>query len=125
MLSRGLISGSGISGPGDIRNRLPRFSEANLAANRSLVASLAAIAAELGHTPGQVAIAWALAKQPGLIAVLGSRTRKQLDEALGAAQLRLSEADLARLEAALPATAVAGTRYEELQMRHLDSERPS
>jgi len=55
--------------------------------------------------------------------VIGARTRKQLEESLGALEIALSPEDLARLEAAVPADAVAGTRYGEPQMRMLDSER--
>jgi aryl-alcohol dehydrogenase-like predicted oxidoreductase len=48
---------------------------------------------------------------------------KQLDESLGALKLVLSAADLQRIQAALPAEAVAGTRYDAYQMGHLDSEK--
>jgi aryl-alcohol dehydrogenase-like predicted oxidoreductase len=73
--------------------------------------------------PAQLAIAWALAKHPHVVPVLGARTRAQLSDALGALAVRLSPADLARVEAAVPAEAVAGTRYGAEQMQHLDSER--
>jgi aryl-alcohol dehydrogenase-like predicted oxidoreductase len=52
-----------------------------------------------------------------------ARTRKQLAESLGALDVRLSPAEIAALEEAVPASAVAGTRYNERQMRNLDSER--
>jgi aryl-alcohol dehydrogenase-like predicted oxidoreductase len=55
--------------------------------------------------------------------VLGARTRAQLEEVLGALGLALTPADLARIEQALPASAVAGTRYDPRQMQMLDSER--
>jgi aryl-alcohol dehydrogenase-like predicted oxidoreductase len=51
------------------------------------------------------------------------RTRAQLEESLGALEVRLSPADLARIEEAIPPSAVAGTRYDAHQMRILDSER--
>ena len=57
--------------------------------------------------------------------VIGARTRAQLTESLGALRVPLSAADLARIEAAVPASGVAGTRYDERQMRTLDSERES
>jgi aryl-alcohol dehydrogenase-like predicted oxidoreductase len=47
-----------------------------------------------------------------MVALVGSRTLKQLDESLGALKLKLSAEDLQRIEAALPADAVAGTRYD-------------
>jgi aryl-alcohol dehydrogenase-like predicted oxidoreductase len=86
-----------------------------------LKASARALAAERGVRPAQLAIAWVLAKGERIVPVIGARTRAQLAESLGALEVELSAADLARIEAALPA--VAGTRYDENQMRMLDSER--
>jgi len=123
VLSRGLLGGSSIGQPGDFRARLPRFSGENLARNQALVAALDAVAAEKGVKTAQLAIAWALAKSPRIVPVIGSRTRAQLGDALGALAVALSPAEIARIEAAIPADAVAGTRYDPNQMRHLDSER--
>ena len=55
--------------------------------------------------------------------VSGARSRAQLSESLGALQLKLSPADIARIEEAIPASAIVGTRYDEHQMRMLDSDR--
>ena len=55
--------------------------------------------------------------------VIGARTRAQLARSLGALAVELSPEDLARIEEAVPASAVAGTRYDAHQMRMLDSER--
>ncbi len=123
VLSRGLVSGSSVGKPGDFRSRLPRFSGENLERNRALVARLGELAARRGVTPAQLAIAWALAKGETIVPVIGARTRAQLADALAALQLTLSPADVAELEAAVPADAVAGTRYDAHQMRALDSER--
>jgi aryl-alcohol dehydrogenase-like predicted oxidoreductase len=57
------------------------------------------------------------------VPILGARTLKQLAESLGAHALSLSSQDMARIEAALPADAVVGTRYDAYQMAHLDSEK--
>jgi len=86
-------------------------------------ATLAALAAQRGATPAQLAIAWVLTKGPHIVPLVGARTRKQLDESLGALDVVLSDEDVARLEAAISPAAVAGTRYDERQMRVLDSER--
>ena len=64
-----------------------------------------------------------LAKSPTIVPVIGARTRAQLAESMGALQVTLTPADLARIEEAVPAAAVAGSRYDERQMRILDSER--
>lgn len=123
VLSRGLLSGSKPAGKGDFRAYLPRFTAANRDRNETLVAALAAVAAEKGVTAVQLAIAWVLARGESIVPVIGARTRKQLDESLGALSVQLTAEDMARIEAAVPATAVAGTRYDEHQMRMLDSER--
>ena len=123
VLSRGLLSGSRPSGPGDLRSYLPRFASDNRAHNDALVATLAKLAAERGVTPSQLAIAWVLAKGTSIVPLVGARTRKQLEESLGALDVSLSADEITRLEATVPATAVAGTRYDAHQMRVLDSER--
>ncbi|HUM01444.1 MAG TPA: aldo/keto reductase [Thermoanaerobaculia bacterium] len=123
VLSRGLLSGSKPRGPADFRATLPRFTEENRGKNDRLVAALAAVAKEKGATPSQLAIAWALAKGRQIVPVVGARTRAQLAESLGALAIELTPADVARLEAAVPASAVAGTRYHAPQMRILDSEK--
>lgn len=122
VLSRGLLSGSGV-GPGDARAHMPRFSGENRTRNDVVAATLRRIAREKGCTPTQLAIAWVLAKNPAVVPVIGARTRTQLDEALGALDVRLAPDEVAGLEEAIPADAAAGSRYGEAQMRMLDSER--
>jgi len=123
VLSRGLLSGSTPATKGDFRAYLPRFTGENLARNQRLVEELRQIAAEKGIGPVPMAITWVLAKSRNIVPVIGARTRAQLSESLRALAVRLSPADLARIEAAIPASAVAGTRYDERQMKMLDSER--
>ncbi|HTV03285.1 MAG TPA: aldo/keto reductase [Luteitalea sp.] len=123
VLSRGLLSGSRPSGPGDYRAHLPRFEGENGARNQPLVATLTALAAERGVSSSQLAIAWVLARQPWVVPVIGARTRAQLAESLGSLDVRLDAADLARLEEAVPADAAAGTRYDRHHMAALDSEK--
>ena len=123
VLSRGLLSGSQTGAPGDFRARLPRFSGDNLTRNQQLVARLREIAADKGITQSQLALAWALAKGESIIPVIGARKRSQLAESLAALEVRLSPNEIAAAEAALPPELVAGTRYDEHQMRMLDSEK--
>jgi aryl-alcohol dehydrogenase-like predicted oxidoreductase len=123
VFSRGLLTGSKPTGRGDYRQYLPRFSGDAVAKNDAVVARVKAFASERGLTLAQLTLAWVLAKQPTLVPVVGARTRKQLDDALGALAHPLSPADVAALEAIVPRDAIAGTRYAEEQMRHLDSER--
>ncbi len=123
VLGRGLLSGSLPTGKGDIRSHLPRFSGENYQKNQQLIARLNQFAAEKGTTPARLAFAWVLAKDPSIVPLAGSRTRKQLEDALGGAEFSLTPAEVARLEAEVDATQVAGTRYDAVGMRMLDSER--
>jgi len=123
VLSRGLLGGSRPAAAGDARNHFPRFAGANTAQNERAVATLRRLAAGLGATPAQLAIAWVLSKNPRIVPVIGARKRTQLDESLAALALRLPPAAVAEIEAALPSAAVAGERYAPAQMARLDSER--
>ena len=123
VLSRGLLSGSRPTGQSDFRAYLPRFRGENRAHNEALVDALKRIAESKGVTASQLAIAWVLAKDSRIVPVIGARTRAQLDESLGALDVRISPEEMSAIEAAVPASAVAGTRYDEHQMRILDSER--
>jgi aryl-alcohol dehydrogenase-like predicted oxidoreductase len=123
VLSRGLLSGSAPTGMGDIRARFPRFNSENRRQNEKTVAELKQLAADKGLTPAQLAIAWVLAKELRIVPVIGARTRKQLSESLAALRVKLSAAEMARIDERIRPEAIAGTRYDEGQMRMLDSER--
>jgi aryl-alcohol dehydrogenase-like predicted oxidoreductase len=123
VLSRGLLTGSKPTGVGDFRAYLPRFSAENRAQNQPLVDALAELARKKQVKPAQLAIAWVLARAGSIVPVVGARTRAQLTESLGALDFALSAEDMAHVEQALPADALAGSRYQEQQMAHLDSER--
>ena len=123
VLSRGLLSGSKPKSQSDLRAYLPRFAGENRVRNERLIEALESVAKERNVTASQLAIAWVLAKGTSMVPLIGARTRAQLAESLGALTVVLTPADITRIEAALPSAAVAGTRYDEHQMRILDSER--
>jgi len=123
VLSRGLLSGSKPSAPNDFRAHFPRFVGENLQRNTRLVETLERIAREHNVTGTQLAIAWVLHQGGDIVPLLGSRTREQLREAMGALRINLSPEELGRVAAAVPAESVAGTRYDSRQMAMLDSER--
>jgi aryl-alcohol dehydrogenase-like predicted oxidoreductase len=123
VLSRGLLSGSKPTAQYDFRGRLPRFTGANRDRNQAIVDTLGKLAAEKGVTSSQLAIAWVLAKGTNIVPVIGARTRAQLTESVGALKVQLSPTDMTRIEATITPSSVAGTRYDEHQMRMLDSER--
>ncbi|MFO0754965.1 MAG: aldo/keto reductase [Byssovorax sp.] len=127
VLSRGLLAGSAPAAKGDTRAHFPRFAGESGEKNRALVDTLAALAAQRNVTPAQLAIAWVRAKGAAqgvtIVPTLGARTRKQLGDALAALEITLTPDDIAAIERAVPASAVAGTRYPEPAMIGLDSER--
>jgi aryl-alcohol dehydrogenase-like predicted oxidoreductase len=125
VLSRGLISDrtrAGVQPPGEIRGRMPRFQGENFTKNLALVEALKTIATEKGCSTAQLAIAWVAARGNDVIPLIGAKRRDQLGDAIGALDVTLSPADLARIESAMPADAVAGDRYGAALMTHLDSE---
>jgi aryl-alcohol dehydrogenase-like predicted oxidoreductase len=125
VLSRGLLSTASARdiGPADPRGRFPRFRAENLERNLDLLAELEKIAQSHGVTTAQLAFAWVLSRGSDIVPLIGTKRRDRLAEALGALQLSLDPADLAALEAAVPADQVAGDRYDPSQMAALDSER--
>jgi aryl-alcohol dehydrogenase-like predicted oxidoreductase len=124
ILSRGLLSsGTARLTAGDPRARFPRFQAENHARNLELLTKLEAIAQAKGVTAAQLAIAWVASRGDDIIPLIGTKRRDRLAEALQALNLTLSGDDLAAIEAAVPADAVAGGRYEPAQMAVLDSER--
>jgi aryl-alcohol dehydrogenase-like predicted oxidoreductase len=126
VLSRGLISGHWTPekehDASDWRANYPRFSGENLDRNLTLVERLREVAAELGASVAQVAIAWVAAQGTDIVPLVGARTRNRLAEALGADEVRLADEQLAAIEAAVPKGAAAGDRYDTHQMAMLDSE---
>jgi aryl-alcohol dehydrogenase-like predicted oxidoreductase len=122
VLSRGLLSGSQPQGQGDLRAHLPRFTGTNYERNRQLVDALGSMARHKQITPAQLAVAWVLAQGKDIVPLAGARTRKQLDESLGALSVELTPHDLSAIDRAFTEHPIAGTRYGAPQMKALDSE---
>jgi aryl-alcohol dehydrogenase-like predicted oxidoreductase len=117
-LGRGFLSGR-FTKPedldeGDFRRKGPRFTGENLESNLQLAAKVQEIAEEKGCTPAQLAIAWVLAQGEDLVPIPGTKRRNYLEENAAAVEVELSEEDLARIDAELPA--VSGERYDEAGM---------
>ncbi|HEX8537006.1 MAG TPA: aldo/keto reductase, partial [Cystobacter sp.] len=102
------------------RAYLPRFTGANREKNEDVVSAFQRFAQERRMTPGQLAIAWVLARQPAFVPVVGAKTVAQLEDSIGALNRTLSKEDVAALDSLVT---VAGDRYGAEQMKHLDSER--
>jgi aryl-alcohol dehydrogenase-like predicted oxidoreductase len=81
----------------DFRQRTPQFKEPLLTRNLVLVERMREMGAKHGRTPGEVAIAWTLRHPAVTAAIVGLRTPAQLDGVIGAAEFRLSEAEIESL----------------------------
>jgi aryl-alcohol dehydrogenase-like predicted oxidoreductase len=117
-LGRGFLSGRFKSpddlDQGDFRRHGPRFTGENLDANLALASKVAEIAGEKGITPAQLALAWVLAQGEDVVPIPGTKRRKYLEDNAGAVDVELSDDELKRIDAELPA--VAGDRYDEAGM---------
>lgn len=102
---------------GDGRGRHPRFAADNLARNLAKVAAIEAVAQAKGCKPGQVALAWLLARGGDIVPIPGTKRSERVDENLAALDVALSADEVARLDAALPPGSAAGTRYPEAAMK--------
>lgn len=120
-LGRGFLSGEITSfddfADDDYRRLSPRFQGENFARNLALVEKVAELAKENGCTAAQVALAWVLAQGDDIVPIPGTKRRKYLEQNIAAADLSLSAADLAALDAAFPPNAAAGARYPEQMQR--------
>jgi aryl-alcohol dehydrogenase-like predicted oxidoreductase len=125
VLSRGILGGTGKDAlhARDFRAHSPRWQGTNLQKNMELAGSLAVLARDLHATPVQLAIAWVLSRGKDIVPLIGSRTRAQLKDAMGALKLKLTDEQLDLIGKTVPAEAVAGLRYPAEQMAMLDSER--
>jgi aryl-alcohol dehydrogenase-like predicted oxidoreductase len=117
-LGRGFLSGRFKSpedlDENDFRRHGPRFTGENLDANLKLAAKVEEIAADKGITPAQLAIAWVLAQGDDLVPIPGTKRRSYLEENAAAADIQLTDDELARIEAELPQA--AGERYDDAGM---------
>ena len=101
----------------DFRRYSPRFQGDNFQKNLELVAKIKNIADEKGCTAAQLALAWVMAQKPNIVPIAGTKRRSYLKDNLGGLDVELSANDLAKIEAAFPADAVAGGRYNEMMMK--------
>jgi aryl-alcohol dehydrogenase-like predicted oxidoreductase len=119
-LGRGMLSGTIRSiddlAPDDFRRHSPRFAGENFAKNLALADAVRAIATEIGVTPSQIALAWVLAQGEDLLPIPGTKRVDRLEENAAAVDLRLSAAQLSRIEAAAPKGAAVGDRYGDMSM---------
>jgi len=103
--------------PDDVRRNSPRFQGENFQRNLDLVSRIEQMARGKGCTASQLALAWVLAQGEDIVPIPGTKRVKYLEENLGALDVHLTDADLARIEEISPRGAVAGPRYPEHMMQ--------
>jgi aryl-alcohol dehydrogenase-like predicted oxidoreductase len=122
-LGRGFLTGRFRSlddlPPDDWRRNNPRFQGENFAKNLRLVAEIETLAREKSATASQVALAWVLAQGEDIVPIPGTKRRGYLEENVGAVDVKLSAADLQRINEILPPGAAAGPRYPEAVLANL------
>ncbi len=116
----GTVDASATFAEGDIRGRVPRFSQDNLAANQALVDHVRDLAEARGASPGQIALAWLLAQQPWIVPIPGTRRTARIQENAAATQVALSADDRADLNALVQRIGVHGDRYNATHMSYID-----
>jgi aryl-alcohol dehydrogenase-like predicted oxidoreductase len=104
----------------DYRRQDPRFQGGNFDRNMQAAATVRALATRKGVKPGQLALAWLLAKGEFIVPIPGTKRQSYLAENLAAAAIRLDATELAELDAALPPGSIAGLRYGEMHLGLVD-----
>ncbi|MDH6437448.1 aryl-alcohol dehydrogenase-like predicted oxidoreductase [Streptomyces sp. SAI-144] len=116
----GAVDASTSFADGDVRTTIPRFTAENRAANQALVEHISALARAKDATPGQVALAWLLARHPSIVPIPGTRRIARIEENIGATRLPLSADELADLNELAGRVGVQGDRYNEHHMSLVD-----
>jgi aryl-alcohol dehydrogenase-like predicted oxidoreductase len=103
--------------PDDYRRNSPRFQGENFQRNLDLVQRVEEIARRKKCTPGQLALAWLLARGDDVVPIPGTKQRRYLEENLRALEIELTRSDLEEIEEVAPKGVAAGERYHEAGMR--------
>ncbi len=104
----------------DYRRNAPRFQGENFQKNLDLVKKIEQLAAAKGCTPSQLALAWVLSQGEDTVPIPGTKRVEYLDDNLGAVNVRLTAAEMAQIDAILPAGAASGERYNAQAMQMID-----
>jgi aryl-alcohol dehydrogenase-like predicted oxidoreductase len=123
-LGRGFLAGRFRSqkdfGAGDYRPNSPRFQGENLDRNLPIVKGIEELAAEKHYTAAQLALAWLLARGDDIVPIAGTKRRAYLEQNIGALQVKLTQADLGRLDRIAPPGVTAGARYPQEAMQRVN-----
>lgn len=125
-VGRGFLAG-GVTDPsalveGDLRKGMPRFQGEAFTANLKMLDSFKALAKEAGCTPAQLCLAWLLRKGEDIIPIPGTANPDHMVENARAAEIRLSDAVMARVDELVNAQTVSGPRYAPAMQATVDTE---
>src|SRR5579872_250986 len=102
--------------PTDYRRNSPRFQGENFQKNLDLVRKIEELAVEKECRPSQLALAWVMEQGNDIVPIPGTKRKKYLEENAAAAEIKLSQQDVARINDVFPLDAAAGQRYPEHMM---------
>ncbi len=123
-LGRGFLTGTARRAEeyseGDYRRNDPRYQGENFDANMHAASAVHELASLRQVRPGQIALAWLLHKGEDIVPIPGTKRRKYLEENVAAAEIELTQDEMAQLDAALSPQNVAGPRYNERMMSTVD-----
>jgi aryl-alcohol dehydrogenase-like predicted oxidoreductase len=105
---------------GDFRRGDPRYQVTNFDNNIKAAAVVRDIATSINAKPGQVALAWLLAKGEDIVPIPGTKRVKYLEENLAAADIKLTAAQMKLLDEALAPSKISGQRYNPTTMSTID-----
>ena len=125
-LGRGFLTGADLDPgqfvTGDIRTGMPRFQAPHFEQNRRLLPAFRQMAAEWGTTPARLALAWVLHRGDNILAIPGTVSAAHLEEDVSAADLQLTAAQIAALDALIDDSKVSGPRYPAATQQEIDTE---
>jgi aryl-alcohol dehydrogenase-like predicted oxidoreductase len=116
----GTVTPSMVHGPADLRATLPRFTPEARRANWPVVELLQRVGARKQATPGQIALAWLLARKPWIVPIPGATTQGHMEENMDALQVQLTAADIEDIEDGFAQIQVQGARLNEPMLAMID-----
>lgn len=117
----GTVTPMFVHGPADLRANLPRFTPEARRANWPVVELLQRVGARHQAAPGQVALAWLLARKPWIVPIPGPITEDQMDQNMDALQVQLSAADVKEIDDGFARITVQGARLSPPMLAMIDT----
>jgi len=116
----GTVTPMMVHGPADLRANLPRFTQEARRANWPVVELLQRVGARYQAAPGQIALAWLLARKPWIVPIPGPITQDQMDQNTDALQVQLTPTDMEEIETGFAQIKVQGARLSEPMLAIID-----